>query len=416
MEQTNIVPNGELCLSDLDKYINQVCKTDLEVGVFEEKKKAMTKFHKVKKELERYDLRLDSIKLEIEYSEKGKNDFRPLNDSNLYVELREKNIKISKADLKEILKSDFVRKVNPIDNYFRNLPPYEDDEPDYIEQLSSYVYADCQSEFNKHFKKHLVRSVKCALDDNYFNKQALILVQPGQNTGKTSFCRFLCPPTLKDYFAEDITTDKDGLILLAKNFLINLDELSTLHKSEINALKSYFSKSWINVRIPFDSKNSNISRKCSFIGSTNLGQFLADETGSVRWLCFQINSINWSYSNDVNIDNVWRQAYYLYNTKYKCDLTPEEIQENEKRNASYQIVSIEEDLVVKFLEVPNESNQHRQEFLQSSDITSYLQQSSGFTKINSIQVGKVLSKYFKREKKMKHKIQVYGYWVVKSSI
>jgi predicted P-loop ATPase len=397
----------EVYISDVEKEIHK----------FEQEapsKNSSNTFVRVKKALLDYDLRLDSIKLDLEISPKGLNKFEPLNDSNLYVSLREQGIKISKSDFREILKSDFVPKVNPIDNYFKQLKSYKPEEPDYIDKLANFVQAENQGEFNKQFKKHLVRTVKCALDDDYFNKQAFILVQAGQNTGKTTFCRFLTPPTLKDYFAEDITTDKDGLILLAKNFIINLDELSTLHKAEINALKSYFSKTSINVRLPYEAKNSNIVRRCSFIGSTNLGQFLSDETGSVRWLCFQINSINWEYKLSINIDDVWRQAFYLYQSQFPCDLSQREIQENEIRNSQFQMLSVEDELIHKYLDAPNSTNDHQKEFLQASEITTYLKVNSGISKINHVQMGKVLSKYYQRDKRVKNGIQVYGYWVVKS--
>ena len=415
MEQNNNVPSGEVCLTDLENELN-VSKAKVKKLKKKKKLGGITLFHKVKERLgELYDLRFDSIKLEIEIADKGKHNFRILNDSNLYVEIRESDFNISKSDLREILKSDFVVQINPINQYFDNLSQYKTGEdPDYIEELANYVNAENQEEFNKHFKKHLVRTVRCGLVDEYFNKQAFILVQKGQNTGKTTFCRFLCPSALKDYFAEDITTDKDGLILLAKNFIINLDELSTLHKSELNALKSYFSKSTINVRLPYDAKNSNIARKCSFIGSTNLAEFLTDETGSVRWLCFQIKSIDWNYQSKVNIDNVWRQAYHLYKTDFKHELSVEEIKENELRNAQFQVVSVEEELISKYLEIPNDSNNHRKEFLQSTEITSYLQQMSGMNRINNVQMGKVLGKHFERDRKVKGGIQRFGYWIIKS--
>ena len=98
--------------------------------------------------------------------------------------------------------------------------------------------------------------------------------------------------------------DKDARILLCKNFLINLDELSSLAKKEINTLKSYFSKDQINERLPYDRKNTILPRISSFIGSTNRDTFLDDETGSVRWLCFQITGINWNYRQEINIDLV----------------------------------------------------------------------------------------------------------------
>jgi len=94
--------------------------------------------------------------------------------------------------------------------------------------------------------------------------------------------------------------------------LINLDESSTLSKVEINSLKSLFSKDKINECLPCDRRNSILPSRCSFIGSTNQIEFLNDETGSVRWLCFVIDEIDWSYSSKVNIDMVYAQAYQLF--------------------------------------------------------------------------------------------------------
>ncbi|MDR6561284.1 MULTISPECIES: VapE domain-containing protein [unclassified Arcicella] len=423
MKQHEGVREGDVCLSDLEDELSNVIiqnsheiKLNITTNPHETNKNDNTTlFHQTKALINKhYDLQFDKVKLELLISAKDKKLFEPLNDSNLYVFIREDGIKISKSDFREILKSDFVEKIDPFLKYFENLVPYRTNEPDYIEKLASYVSADNQQQFNLHFKKHLVRTIRCALKEDYFNKQAFILVQSGQNTGKTTFCRSLCPPELLKYYAEDITTDKDGLILLATNILINLDELSTLHKSEINALKSYFSKASINVRLPYDAKNSNIFRRASFIGSTNLAQFLTDETGSVRWLCFTINSIDWNYSKEININDVWRQAYHLYLSGFKHDLTTEEIQENELRNAQFQLISIEEELVLRYLSIPKETNQVGVEFLQATEITTYLQISSGISKINNIQIGKILNKYFKREKKVKEGMQRYGYLVIKN--
>ncbi len=425
MTQTKNVPVGEVCQSDMEKERIELENSPIIPPIIENKggkkkgskAKKMPKintFYSAKDEISStYHLRYNDIKLEVEAAEFGTNDFKTLNEDNLYCQLRECDIKISKSDVQSILKSDFVNRYDPIRMFFENLKPYEEGEPDYIELLANYVKADNQEEFNKHFKKHLIRTVKCGFELFYFNKQAFILVHITQNSGKTTFCRFLCPPELIQYFAEDISTDKDGLILLAKNFLINLDELSTLQKAEINALKSYFSKSSINVRLPYQSKNSNIARRASFIGSTNLAQFLSDETGSVRWLCFSINSIDFNYSKDIDVNNVWRQAYYLYKQGVNPELTKDEVLENERRNSQFQQISLDEELVTKYFERPNDDNFTEKEFLQSTDITAYIKMQSGFTRVNIVQIGKVLNKYFEREKRTKDRIQVYGYWVVK---
>ena len=104
MEQTENVPSGEVCLTDLENELN-VSKAKPKKSKKRKKLSGITLFHKVKERLgELYDLRFDSIKLEIEIADKGKNNFRILNDSNLYVEIREGDFNISKSDLREILK------------------------------------------------------------------------------------------------------------------------------------------------------------------------------------------------------------------------------------------------------------------------------------------------------------------------
>ena len=134
----------------------------------------------------------------------------------------------------------------------------------------------------------------------------------GQSSGKSTWCRFLCPPKLSRYFAEDIASDKDSRILLTTSFIINLDELSVLARKEINSLKAYFSKTTINERLPYDKRNTTLSRICSFVGSTNQSTFLSDETGNVRWLCFELlGQIDFNYSKEVDINRVWTQAFHL---------------------------------------------------------------------------------------------------------
>ena len=57
-----------------------------------------------------------------------------------------------------------------------------------------------------------------------FNKQCFVLVGTGigadnQNIGKSTFTRFLCPPKLKQYYTEELSIDKDGIIALSENFM-----------------------------------------------------------------------------------------------------------------------------------------------------------------------------------------------------
>ena len=374
-------------------------------------KEITTVFHKAEEYISKhYKLRFNSIALEIESSSIGDDIWSSCNDNSLWVDIQKKGIKIGQSALKAILKSDFVPKYNPLEDYFVNLQKW-DGKTDYISQYANYVKLDPSEDKNQylyHFKKWCVRAVKCALNEGYFNKQAFVLTDDGkgQNIGKSTWCRNLCPPTLSKYIAEDISNnDKDTRVLICKNFLINMDELAALSKKEINSLKSLFSKDQINDRLPYDSKNSIIPRVASFIGSTNMSTFLHDETGSVRWLCFVIENIDWSYKKNFNVDLLWSQAYALSLDKnFIAELSREDIIENERRNDKFQFLTAERESLNTYFEPSDSVNGTH---LTATGITTYLKSHSGIN-LNHIQIGKALKAC--GYERVKHK-DIYGYYV-----
>jgi hypothetical protein len=194
----------------------------------------------------KYDFFYNVILNEVFAREKGKEEYFDLNLNTLYIEAREAGHKTSVAEINTFLCSDYVPRINPFEGYFLSVSTLwaEEIHGDYIERFASYIHVDEPARFVVQFKKWLVRCVVCALDDDYFNKQALIFVQDAQNSGKTTLTRFLIPEPLKDYQVENIAVDKDSLIALCQNFGVIQDELSTLSKTEINAQKTLMSKSY----------------------------------------------------------------------------------------------------------------------------------------------------------------------------
>ena len=269
-----------------------------------------------------------------------------VNENTIYRVLQHNNIKFSQSNFMALLRSDFVTVYNPFNDYFESLPLWNPEtDIDYIDKLSEYIKAKLPERFKTHFKKMLVRSIACSLTNGIFNKQAFILVHYKQNSGKSTFCRWLCPSKLKSYYAENISIDKDSLISLSENIFINLDELATLSKVELNTLKSMFSKDYIKIRRPFEKKPAVTPRRANFIGSTNKTEFLTDETGSVRWLCFEIDSIDWDYDKKIDINMVWGQAYSLFKSGFKYQLNEDEVNENEKVNKDFQVTTPEIELI-----------------------------------------------------------------------
>jgi len=409
--------NNGIDISPVEKKYPEMFGNKPEEPKKEKKPKIATnKFHMAKRYLEKnYEIRYNEVSTQFEYREKGMEDYQTLNENSIFIKMQLDGLNLSLNNLVAFLKSDFVSRYNPFLKYFESLPEW-DQQTDYIQLLSSFVKVprEDRSRFDNHFKKWLVRMVKCALVDDYFNKQAFILVHDQQNSGKSTFCRFLCPIRLKNYIAENLSVDKDSRILLTTNLIINLDELSTLSRIEINALKSLFSKDKINDRLPYDRRNSIIPRRASFIGSTNQTEFLNDESGSVRWLCFVIDEIDWSYKEKVDIDLVYSQAWYLFKNNFICDLTREEILQNEEYNRQFHIVTSEKELIEKYLE-PATADKHER-FMTATDVLIHLaEKTENKVRLNAVQIGKSLKLLgFVRDKAGPNRI--YGYYICEKSL
>jgi predicted P-loop ATPase len=361
-----------------------------------------------------YNIRYNEITNDVQYKKISHFEYEPLNIDKLYVELQDNGYKICIQKLASLLNSGITINYNPIKDYFEK-SKYIDRDPnfDYINHLADFIETKNQVRFKNHFKKMFVRTVACALDDKIVNKQAFIFVHSKQNSGKTTFLNWLCPPELEAYTTENINTgtNNDNLIALGENFIINLDELAALGRSEINALKSMMSKAKIKVRHPYGKKTMLTSRKASLVGSTNKNTFLNDETGSVRWLCFDLERINWEYSNAVNINQVWAQAFELYNSGFKYQLTLEEIEENERENKRYLLQSFEMDFIQRnYIPGTKSDNDH---FYAAADFLKAMHEKLGFSLNTTVEkIGKALTILgFERTEKYNGNYSVKGYYI-----
>lgn len=374
----------------------------------------------------RYEIFFNIIANKFMYRIIDESEYMEMNIDNIYRELKKHHLSYSNSDLKSLLKSDFTTKVNVFKEYFENLPDW--DGSDIIGRLAEYVKvqdltkkSNERERFNRMFKKTLVRMVACSLESG-FNKQCFTLVHDKQNSGKSTFLRWLCPPALADYYSEAVGISKDDLIALTENFIINIDELSTLSKYDINALKSVMSKDRVKVRLPYGERPEMLQRRCNFVASTNRLEFLNDETGSVRWVCFLLSSINWDYKKDIDIDKVWSQAYHLFqSTKFNHQLTPSEIAENELANKTFLIRSSEMELIQKYLdpsnkeEFDNQSFADQVKFWTATEVGTFIQHKSAVSiKPISANIGKALAMLgFSRETKYftDKEMSLKGYYV-----
>ncbi len=358
----------------------------------------------------RYEMRRDIISDSIQLRQHGMREWVTVQAENIWRDTTNKGYKLKFHELSHLLNSDYIERANVWLDHFKALRKKEEN-VDYIAQLSSHITMKDKSEqefFETMFKKMLVRSVKCALDDYYANRTVFVLASKMQSNGKSSFIRWLNPFGAHLFYAENPLEDnKDARIRLAETFIYNLEELSTSTKTEINRLKAIISQIGSRDRKPYGRQAENIVRRCNFWASTNNLTFLTDETNT-RWLCFEVGRINWSYTK-LDRDSIWAQAYELYKSGYDCELTQEEATMREVKNEKFTIVTAETDLMLRYFE-PSHETVPDAIFLTSTSIQEDLLILTKESRIaiNAIWVGRALARLkFVRERFDRK----WGYWV-----
>lgn len=372
----------------------------------EEEKTRITPIDKLENFLtSRYNFRHNIVSGKLEYQQLSgsslsgrsggaKKKWHVMNDfieNSMLRECLKGRIKTNLSSLRNLLYSDFCELYNPFEDYFFNLPSY-DEKTDYILELANTITTTKQELWQECFKKWIVAMVGCVLDDKVIN-HTVIVFSGKQGLGKTTWVEKLVPRKLKEYlFSGTINpNNKDTLVQLSECMLINLDELENLNRSEIGSLKEIITKTQIRMRKAYGHNNETMPRRASFAGSVNTAQFLNDSTGSRRFLCFEVENIQ--YQHEINIDNVLSQALYLFKTGFRHWFDQEEIKNITENNEQYQLRSPEEELLLTWFEPCDRENATH--YLNASQIAAKLAERAKITindgTINKI--GKALKKH-----------------------
>lgn len=376
-----------------DKNFESYNKSEYKDSIYDQIDNEITKHFKIK---------FNESSLDYEIYDKQLKRRVEFNFSSLLIHLEREKIRVNDNRLKIYLKSHFVKHHNPIREYFKNL---RWNGKENIKQYAEYVTTDNNKLFTHHLKKWAVRAVKTVFDKEEINKHVIVLANGEQHAGKSTYLENLVPDELRQYYYTNIGVSKDDQIKLCKAFVINIEELDVMGKRDVNSIKALISQKYVNERLPYADKSTLMYRTASLVASTNNLEFLTDETGSVRWIVFDvIGRINFNYSKEFNIDDFWAEAYYIYKNEldFVSDLTVEEVKENERRNERYTVQTIESEYVLRFYEPSDDL----EDFRTPTDIITDLEVMR--QKLSSVRLGRSLLKYgFKRIKHPKR--QVYGY-------
>lgn len=205
--------------------------------------------------------------------------------------------------------------IENFDFYFEILPKW--DKIDHIGKLAEYLKPKELSEgvdemprLKGIFKKLVVKMVACSVGKT-LNRHCFVLM--GANgIGKTSFLNWFLPPDLSCISCRQLELPKLTPEALITNFWVHIDELSSERKQDMAKLGDILLKDQVRVRLPYAERSILTPRRCNFVASTNSLYFLNDRVLQKRCIVFYLNEINWNYKTEIDINQVWAQAFELY--------------------------------------------------------------------------------------------------------
>lgn len=340
----------------------------------------------------RYRFRRNILSQQVEYTSliPHPSFLIPLTDAaenTLWIDMQRAGLNTDMQTLHAYLTSNYVEEFHPVKHYLESLPEW--DGHDHIADLLGMVHCrDCSPEdFDFYVRRWLVAMVAATLDDSVVNHQIFVLLGP-QGTYKTSFMNNLLPPELRQYFCMKTNSQrmtKDDAFALAENVLIDMEEIDSMGRQEVNQLKAMASQPFVKDRPFYGRSKVRLPHMASFCATGNNMQFLTDDTGNRRWLVFEVDHIDNPWQATINYAGVYSQIRHLLDTGFRYWFDTDEIARLNRRNRTYETPNIARELISTRYRKPLENESAV--YLTASDIVARF---GGQVRLSAVQVGKAL--------------------------
>ena len=285
----------------------------------------------------------------------------------------------SSDNLYSIIESSFSPRINPIQEYFKNLPSVDISSSSSlslkaIPNLASCVVVRNSDKWLPYLTKWLVAVVANAMDNRECRNHTCLVLTGEQGKFKTTFLDLLCPPKLHgySYTGKIYPQEKDTLTYIEQNLIVNIDDqLKALNKRDENELKNLITCPMVKYHIPYDKYVEEHPHLASFVASVNGNDFLTDPTGSRRFLPFEVLSIDIERAKRISMDSVYAESKALLSIGFRYWFDDEEITELYRESEDFQVQTAEMELLLRCFEKPTEDNPYCT-YMTTTEIITYL--------------------------------------------
>ena len=236
---------------------------------------------------------------------------------------------------------------HPVREYLRGL--VWDGTPRLDTMLVDYLGAEDTPYTRAATRKWMCGAVKRVMVPGCKFDSAIVLVGK-QGIGKSSFAGILSRGWFND--SEINMNSKDGYESLHGNWIIELAELASTKRSDVETVKTFLSKCEDTYRPAYGRRATTFKRQCVFFGTTNEEEFLRDRTGNRRFWPVTVRQTELDREAlEANIDQLWAEAVDAYGKGESLWLDSEELREEWGQVVAARTVQDElEGLVEEYLE------------------------------------------------------------------
>lgn len=164
----------------------------------------------------------------------------------------------------------------------------------------------------------------------------MLVLKGAQGARKSSAINLLGNRRFATSSRISLVGDKDSLMLISRNWLIEAAELDGMSRHDVQAQRAMLSNATDDYRPPYERTVRSIPRRCVFIGTTNEDDFLRDLAGSRRYWVVEVGGVNLERLEYL-VPSLWAEAVQAFKDGEQWWLTDDEQKLAEADNAEYQV-------------------------------------------------------------------------------
>lgn len=216
------------------------------------------------------------------------------------------------------------------------------DKKDRLSDLCGIIGIDPMDKLSKSLlAKWMCQCVAMAYNDpdEPYGADGLLVLQGPQGIGKTTFVSKLCMGRHDLYKLGQYldTKDKDTSRRCTSAWVVELGEVETTLRSDLERLKAFITAERDEYRLPYGKADQVLTRRTSLIATCNTDRFLIDPTGSRRFWTVPISHIDLDALNRFDFLQLWAEvASWVKGNRQYFRLSREEQAALAERNTEHE--------------------------------------------------------------------------------